>query len=139
MSRHFKHHANSYQELNITPLLDLVIVLLMIFIIAAPQLTNELELNLPSNKKQPAPPSKPPEIQYIGIAPDGQITLNQKSCTLDALKPNLIQLHTENPDVNIVINGDEEADYEMVVSILDVLYEANITHIGMATDGARSL
>ena len=75
-------------ELNITPLLDLVFVLLVIFIITTPQMMNNLEMTLPSGK--PPPPSKEkPKINKIDVAANGQITLNERKVTPAELKADL--------------------------------------------------
>ncbi len=75
-------------ELNITPLLDLVFVLLVIFIITTPQLMNNLEINLPSGKP-PRAEAKDAEPARIEINAQGQITLNQTAVTVPQLKEKL--------------------------------------------------
>ena len=78
-------------ELNITPLLDLVFVLLVIFIITTPQMMNNLEMNLPSGK--PPPPQKDkPKINRIVVDEKGQTFLNGQSVTVAQLKEDLQQL-----------------------------------------------
>ena len=75
-------------ELNITPLLDLVFVLLVIFIITTPQMMNNLEMTLPSGK--PPPPAKEkPKINKINVAASGQITLNEQNVSVAELKADL--------------------------------------------------
>ena len=72
-----KRGHGTMNELNITPLLDLVFVLLVIFIITTPQMMNNLEMTLPSGK--PPPPTKEkPKINKIDVAANGQITLNER-------------------------------------------------------------
>ena len=73
-----KRGHGTMNELNITPLLDLVFVLLVIFIITTPQLMNNLEMNLPSGKKPPQTNEKP-KINKIAVDAQGQITLNEQS------------------------------------------------------------
>ena len=134
MKRHFKSHHCSDSELNITPLLDLVIVLMMIFIIAAPQLANNVELSLPSNQQPPDKPAKPPQLTYIGVDVNGKVTLNKRVYPeMEPLKQTLIQMVKENQELSVVVRGDEEADYDLVVGVLDVLQQAKISRIGLAT------
>ncbi len=135
MKKFMKSHHRTMNELNITPLLDLVIVLLMIFIIAAPQLVNELELSLPSNEKPPEsdPNQPPPELNFIDVDAAGNLKLNQRSYELAALRPVLARLSKDNPEVSVVVRGSEETEYDKVVSVLDALERANITRIGLAT------
>jgi len=85
-------------ELNITPLLDLVFVLLVIFIITTPQLVNNLEMTLPSGK--PPPPNKvKPKITRIEVDAASHITLNGEAVTVTQLREHLAALKAENPDL----------------------------------------
>src|ERR1700690_1496152 len=88
---------SSLSELNITPLLDLVFVLLVIFIITTPQLVNNLEINLPSGKPPPRTDA-PPKINRIEVSPQGQITLNAEPVTVAQLKDKLTAIKTDDPD-----------------------------------------
>jgi biopolymer transport protein ExbD len=120
-------------ELNITPLLDLVFVLLVIFIITTPQMMNNLEMTLPSGK--PPPPSKEkPKINKIAVEADGQITFNELKVTSEELKANLKALKASDPDLKVVVKGSDEADYQKMILVLDVLRQLDITKIGLATD-----
>ena len=84
-------------ELNITPLLDLVFVLLVIFIITTPQLMNNLELNLPSGK---TPPKKPhePKVHHIDLDAQGIIRLDAAPVTVPELKKDLADFKADDPD-----------------------------------------
>jgi len=128
-----KGHHSSLNELNITPLLDLAFVLLVIFIITTPQLSNDLEMNLPSPKKE-QPPSPPPTINRLTVQKSGQITLNDQAIELAALKPALVAMKTSDPDTTVVLRGAADVDYQRVVSVLDALQQAEITKIGLATE-----
>ena len=84
----------SLNELNITPLLDLVFVLLVIFIITTPQLTNSLEINLPSGKPPPVRPDAPkPRINRIIVDDKGRAFLNREYFTISALKEKLNRMN----------------------------------------------
>src|SRR5258706_8572934 len=83
-----KRGHGTMHELNITPLLDLVFVLLVIFIITTPQMMNNLEMTLPSGK--PPPPSREkPKINKIAVQASGQIMLNDQNVTAAELKADL--------------------------------------------------
>ena len=124
---------SSLNELNITPLLDLVFVLLVIFIITTPQMMNNLEMTLPSGK--PPPPQKEkPKINKITVEANGQITLNEQKVTVPELKTDLQTLKTNDPDLKVVVKGSDEADYQNMISVLDVLRQLDITKVGLATD-----
>ena len=121
-------------ELNITPLLDLVFVLLVIFIITTPQLVNNLEINLPSGKPPPADNKPKPKPGRIVVSAAGQITLNDEVVTVPQLKDKLQQLKSANPDLGVVLKGADEVDYQVMVNVMDVLRQLDITKMGLATD-----
>ena len=128
-----RSHHSSLNELNITPLLDLVFVLLVIFIITTPQMMNNLEMNLPSGK--PPPPQKEkPKINRIAVDAKGQTFLNDEAVTVSQLKDRLQQLKSDNPDLSVVVKGDDDVDYQNMVSVLDVLQQLDITKVGLATE-----
>ena len=133
MKKVSKGHHSSLNELNITPLLDLAFVLLVIFIITTPQLSNDLEMNLPS-PKQEKPPSPPPKINRLTVQKSGQIMLNDQAIELAALKPTLVALKASDPDTTVVLRGAADVDYQRVISVLDALQQADITKIGLATE-----
>jgi biopolymer transport protein ExbD len=120
-------------ELNITPLLDLVFVLLVIFIITTPQMMNNLEMTLPS-PKPPPPTQEKPKINRIEVAASGQVTLNGQNVTVAELKTDLQAMKTTDPDLKVVVKGSDDADYQNMVSVLDVLRQLDITKVGLATE-----
>ena len=133
MKKFSKGHHNSLNELNITPLLDLAFVLLVIFIITTPQLSNNLEMNLPSAKK-PNKPTTPPKINRIVVDVEGGITLNGQKMELPALKQSLFAMKASDPETSVVVKGAAEVDYQGVIRVLDLLQQADITKVGLATE-----
>ena len=127
-------HHSSLNELNITPLLDLAFVLLVIFIITTPQLSNDLEMNLPSPKKN-VNPSPPPKLNYITVDDAGKIALNQKPMELPQLKQSLAALKAADADLSVVVRGAANVDYQKVISVLDILQVLEIK-VGLATETA---
>jgi biopolymer transport protein ExbD len=129
---------SSLNELNITPLLDLVFVLLVIFIITTPQLTNNLEINLPSGKPPPARPDAPkPRINRIIVDDQGRAFLNREHFTIPALKEKLIRMKVAEPELGVVVEGSDEVDYQNMIDVLDVLQQLDITKVGLATEPGR--
>ena len=126
-------HHSSLSELNITPLLDLVFVLLVIFIVTTPQMMNNLEMILPSGK--PPPPQKEkPKIDKIVVDAKGQTFLNDEFVTIPQLKDKLQQLQSDNPDLSVVVKGADDVDYQNMIYVLDVLRQLDITKVGLATE-----
>jgi biopolymer transport protein ExbD len=132
-----RSHHSSLNELNITPLLDLVFVLLVIFIITTPQMMNNLEMNLPSGKPPP-PQTEKPKINNIVVDAKGQTFLNDQMVTVAGLKDKLQQLKSDNPDLSVVVRGADEVDYQNMVNVLDVLQQLDITKVGLATETATA-
>ena len=120
-------------ELNFTPLLDLVFVLLVIFIITTPQLVNNLEMNLPSGKPSP-PKADKPRITRIEVAANRQITLDGEGVTVPELREKLAALKAANPDLPVVVKGSDEVEYQGMISVLDTLQQLAITKVGLATE-----
>jgi biopolymer transport protein ExbD len=128
-----KRGHSTMNELNITPLLDLVFVLLVIFIITTPQLVNNLEINLPSGRKPPAD-HRPKPPTRIDVSAAGQITLDDGAVTVSQLKEKLAELKSDNPDLGVVVKGADEVDYQVMVSVMDTLRQLDITKMGLATE-----
>lgn len=133
MKKVSKGHHSSLNELNITPLLDLAFVLLVIFIITTPQLSNNLEMNLPSARK-PNKPTTPPKVNRIVVEADGRIIFNGQRMELPVLKQSLFAMKAADAEPSVVVKGAAEADYQGVIRVLDLLQQADITKVGLATE-----
>jgi biopolymer transport protein ExbD len=129
-----KHGHGTMTELNITPLLDLVFVLLVIFIITTPQLVNNLEINLPSGKPPPQDNKPKPKPSRIVVSAQGQIALNAEVVTVPQLKTKLQQLKADNPELAVVLKGSDDVDYQVMVDVMDTLRQLDITKMGLATE-----
>ncbi len=127
-----KRGHGTLTELNITPLLDLVFVLLVIFIITTPQLMNNLEINLPSGK----PPKDKPKTEptRIEVSGQGQITLDHQPVTAPELKAKLAALKAADPELGVVVKGADDTDYQIMVGVLDTLRQLDIAKMGLATE-----
>jgi biopolymer transport protein ExbD len=134
MKKVSKGAHNSLNELNITPLLDLAFVLLVIFIITTPQLSNDLEMNLPTPKKN-TPPSPPPKINRITVQSNGDILLNGSVTELPKFEPMLVAMKKDDPQTSVVVKAADDVNYQRVIFVLDALQQAEITNVGLATDG----
>jgi biopolymer transport protein ExbD len=139
MKKTSRSSHSTLNELNITPLLDLVFVLLVIFIISTPQLLNNLEMSLPTGEPPPPDPNAPvPEITQIEVAADGQTYLNRSPVTVDQLRQSLLRLKSVDPDPPVVVKGADAVDYQHMINVLDTLQQLDITKIGLATEGVAS-
>jgi biopolymer transport protein ExbD len=132
MKKCSKSHHTALAELNITPLLDLAFVLLVIFIITTTPIVNDLELSLPRASKHQKDPK--PKVNYVTIDGAGTIFLNKEAVDLPALEEKMVALRVDDPDLNVVIRGDARAKYAKIVGVMDVLQQANVGKINLATE-----
>jgi biopolymer transport protein ExbD len=127
---HSKHHALA--ELNITPLLDLAFVLLVIFIITTTPIVNDLDVDLPSAAKRPKDPK--PKVNYVTVETSGKMFLNRDEVDLNSLQEKLVALRIEDPDLNVVVRGSARTKYQYIVAVMDVLQQANVGKVNLATE-----
>jgi biopolymer transport protein ExbD len=134
MKKTSRRGHSTLNELNITPLLDLVFVLLVIFIITTPQMVNSLEMALPSGKPPAANPNAPkPRINRIVVSEKGEVFLNDAIVPDGQLMDKLRGLKAADPDPKIVVKGADNVDYQSMIKVLDALQRLEITKIGLAT------
>ena len=120
-----------YDDINVTPMLDLSYVLLVIFIIMTTASVQGIKVNLP--KASNTPSLAKPSTKAITIDQSGQIFLDAYPVTLDELETRLRQLKAVNPQLPVVIKGDAKVQYEKVVEVLDLLGRLDITQLGLVT------
>ena len=120
-----------YDDINITPMLDLAYVLLVIFIIMTTATVQGMKVNLP--KASAAPSLAQPTTKAITVANDGKIFLDTVPVTLSELEQRLVQQRALTPDFPVVLRGDSQTQYQNVVDVLDLLGRLNFTQVGMAT------
>ena len=124
------HHALA--ELNITPLLDLAFVLLVIFIITTTPIVNDLEVDLPSAAKRLKDPK--PKVNYVTLDASGRMFLNKEQVNIASLQEKVVALRVDDPDLSIVIRGSAHAKYKGIVGVMDMLQQANVTKVNLATE-----
>lgn len=132
MKKCSKSHHHALAELNITPLLDLAFVLLVIFIITTTPIVNDLDVDLPSAAKRPKDPK--PKVNYVTVESNGQMYLNKDAVDLAALEEKIIAMRVDNPDLNIVIRGSAKTKYARIVGVMDMLQQANVGKVNLATE-----
>jgi biopolymer transport protein ExbD len=120
-----------YDDINITPMLDLAYVLLVIFIIMTTASVQGIKVNLP--KASAAPSLAKPTTKAITIAENGQVYLDAYPVTIPELEERLRQLKAVNPDFPVVIKGDAKIQYDKVIEVLDLMGKLDITQLGLVT------
>ncbi len=120
-----------YDEINITPMLDLAYVLLVIFIIMTTASVQGIKINLP--KASNTPSLAKPQTKAITVTADGGIFLDTYPMTLEQLESTLAQYKAANPALPVVVKGDAQAQYQGIIQVLDVLGKLDITQVGLVT------
>jgi biopolymer transport protein ExbD len=120
-----------YDEINITPMLDLAYVLLIIFIIMTTASVQGIKVNLP--KASAAPSLAKPSTKAITVTAEGRIFLDAYPVTIDELETMLRNHKAVNPDFPVVVKGDAQVQYERVVEVLDLLGRLEISQLGLVT------
>jgi biopolymer transport protein ExbD len=123
--------SKPYDDINITPMLDLAYVLLVIFIIMTTATVQGMKVNLP--KASAAPSLAQQTTKAITVTNDGKIFLDTIPVSLAELEQRLVQQRALTPEFPIVLRGDSQTQYQNVVDVLDLLGRLNFNQVGMAT------
>ena len=120
-----------YDDINVTPMLDLAYVLLVIFIIMTTATVQGIKVNLPKASAQPSLAQT--KTKAISIAADGTIYLDTFPVTMPELENLLRQYKAATPDLPVIIKADSAIQYQRVVDVLDLLGRLEITQLGLVT------
>ena len=131
MSADVKTDNQPYDDINITPMLDLAYVLMVIFIIMTTAAVQGVKVNLPKASDQPSL-SKPKTVA-ITINNEGKIFMDAVPVTMPELSDRLQQKKAEMPDVPVIVRGDGTTQYQHVIDVLALLGELDITQLGLVT------
>jgi len=121
-------------EINVTPLVDVMLVLLIIFMVTAPLLQQGIDVNLPQAKGKDLPPE---ERITIVIKKDGLIYMNDTPTSISDMRKKLESASKSNP--NIFLKADKDVPYGLVVEVMGDIKEAGIEKLGMITEPKISL
>ena len=124
--------AEPMSEINVTPMVDVMLVLLVIFILTAPLMASSIKLDLP--KTDAATASEAPKFVTLVVDKTGQIYLNNQPIVLDALKTSLSQTAVKNPDTEVQLRADEAVPYGKVVEVMGAAQKAGLNRIGFVAD-----
>ncbi|MEK6653338.1 MAG: protein TolR [Nitrospirota bacterium] len=116
-------------EINVTPFVDVMLVLLIIFMVTAPLLQQGIDVNLPKAKGKELPPE---ERINIVIKRDGIIYMNDTPMSLSDVRQKLNAISKANP--NIFLRADKDVPYGLVVEVMAEIKEAGIEKLGMITE-----
>ena len=121
-------------EINITPMVDVMLVLLIVFMVSAPLMTSGVPVDLPQTRAQSMPPTAKPIT--ITVEPDGLLSIAGDPVTLDSLVAAVATLAADGTDERLYVRGDTTTAYGAVMAVMGELAAAGYGHIGLVTTPA---
>ena len=134
MGMHVGGTGGAQADINVTPLVDIVLVLLIIFMVITPLLSKNLEIEVPQKVEDPDPPDeKMKEQMVLKLFSDGHIELNKTAVELDDLEDQLLSVYTGRADKVLFFEGEDDAPYGNAVVLMDLARGAGVGTIGIMT------
>ncbi|MEW6542320.1 MAG: biopolymer transporter ExbD [Nitrospirota bacterium] len=127
-------HRRFLAEINVIPLVDVVLVLLVIFMVTAPMLYRGMDVKLPTSASNTI---KPEERMVLTVERDQKIYLDKDAVPLGQLQGRLRAAKLRNEDVSVYLRADRDVPYGTVVQVMDEVKRAGIEKLGMVTEPAR--
>jgi biopolymer transport protein TolR len=124
--------AHQMSDINVTPFVDVMLVLLIVFMVTAPLLTVGVPVDLPKTKAQALGQDREP--LSVTIRNNGQIYLQNMKVNDEELVPKLTAIAANGYDQRIFVRGDRSVDYGRVMQVMAEISAAGFTHIGLVTD-----
>ena len=122
-----------FGEINVTPLVDVMLVLLVTFIITAPMLTNTINVNLPDT--QPTYQQKEPEKPtVISVDESGKIYIDKEGYPIAEIEAELIKRKTDNPEIRLNLNADEKVNYGVIAKVMAAIERAGIDKLSFVSE-----
>jgi biopolymer transport protein ExbD len=126
---HGKEELEEVHEINVTPFIDVMLVLLIIFMVAAPLATVDISVNLPSSTAQPQP--RPDKPLFLTVKPDLSLSLGDNSIPRDALAEKLLQATNGDKDSRIFLRADKVVPYGDLMEVMNLLRAAGFPKIAL--------
>ena len=123
-------------DINMTPLIDVMLVLLVIFMITAPLMTSSLKLDLPVSGA--GQPSDAPQFISVALDPQGQLFFGEEKLDAAAFAARVAEVAQKNPKTEVQLRADKTVAYGRVAEMIDTIQKAGITRIGFVTEPARA-
>ncbi len=131
-SRKFSYHRPPVSDINVTPFVDVMLVLLIVFMITAPMMTQGIQLELPSVQNKAI--SAPKEPIQVSIKRNGTIYIQKQKVSTKKLVARLKAIRGVRTDAAIMLRADKAVSYGKVMQVMGALQTAGLTDIGLVTD-----
>ncbi|QEX23997.1 hypothetical protein FRZ61_39380 [Hypericibacter adhaerens] len=119
-------------EINVTPMVDVMLVLLVIFMITAPLLTSGIPVNLPQTKAEAL--SEPTEPLVVTVNGEGKIYLQETEVPMESLVARLQAITANKPDTKIYVRGDKAINYGRVMEVMGLVKSAGFTQVALIVE-----
>ena len=129
--RYARRRAQPMSEINVTPFVDVMLVLLVIFMVTAPLLTVGVKVDLPKSKAGAVTGSDEPLA--VSISKEGQVFIQDTPTELDGLVPKLIAISGNNPDIRIFVRGDAAVNYGRIMEVMGLVNNAGFRKVALIT------
>jgi biopolymer transport protein ExbD len=126
--------SNVKAEPNVTPMIDVMLVLLIIFMVVAPALLAGFNATPPQGQNLKAHPADENSDQTLGIDKDGNYYLNKQPIKYEDIGPRLKQIYTGREDRSLYVKADKNLNYSKVLDVLDIAGKSGVVLTGMITD-----
>ena len=127
----------SYDDINVTPMVDLYLVLLLIFIIMTTAGVQGMKVDLPRASTPATTDLGASKLQAITINTEGKIALNTIPVSITELETKLSALKSSTKDLPVVVRGDRKSQYQGIMDVLEVLGRVGIDNIGLAAEASK--
>jgi biopolymer transport protein ExbD len=131
MALHTRSEQTAMSEINVTPLVDVMLVLLIVFIVTAPLLMQAVKVNLP--KTASVSPMKQARTIQMTINAQGSVFIDQRPIHFDMLETELKKIAAQDAEPNVQLHADEDVRYGRVAQVLALLQRVGITRLGFVT------
>lgn len=118
-------------EINVTPLVDVMLVLLVVFIVTAPLLTQAVHVNLPKTAETAPPEEK--EAVYISVDAKGKVFIDKTEIALEVFENELLNRKTADPEIALNLNADDAVQYGTVAKVMSSIERSGITKLSVLT------
>lgn len=119
-------------EINVVPYIDVMLVLLVIFMITAPLLTQGVEVDLPKAASNPMPEDTEPVV--VTVTADGEMFIDEDSKNDEEITAYAVAVRNRNAEARFLVRGDQSAQYRHIVNAMVLLQRAGVPRVGMVTE-----
>ncbi len=124
--------ARPVSDINVTPFVDVMLVLLVVFMVTAPMMTVAVPVDLPKTQGRTVSQDKEPLV--VSVSSDGQIFLQDKKLRSDELIPKLKSISGVNPDARIFVRGDKEIAYGRIMEVMGLISAAGFNKVALVAE-----